>query len=87
VTVRDEAKGAIGGALLYLATTSEVPKTVTAQTNDAGQATLSAPTSGIYVLTAALAGFTPEVRAYALTVGCAGNVEIALKIGPMVIER
>jgi hypothetical protein len=87
VTVHDEAAAALPGVLLYLGATSGRPESLTAQTDDLGTATMHAPTSGVYVLTVALVGFTPEVRQLALKSGCSGQVDVALKLGPAVIER
>ncbi len=87
VTVHDEAAAALPGVLLYLGATSGTPEVVTAQTNELGAVTMHATGSGVFVLTAALVGFTPEVRALSLKTGCAGHVDIALKVGPTVVER
>jgi hypothetical protein len=87
VTVHDEGAAALPGVLLYLGATSGTPEALTALTDDLGRATLHAPASGVYVLTVALAGFTPEVRALSLKSGCSGDVDVALKLGPAVVER
>jgi len=87
VTAHDEAGAALPGVLLYLGATAGTPEVVTSQTNELGAVTMHAPGSGVFVLTAALLGFTPEVQALTLKAGCTGRVDIALKIGPSVVER
>ena len=87
VTVRDDAAAALPGVHLFLATTSGTPAVQSAQTDGVGKATLTAPTGGTYVLTAALLGFKPTVNAFTLRSGCAGQADLTLTVGPLVIER
>jgi hypothetical protein len=88
VSVADAAGGLFPGVALFMVemgnTSAEVLRAVT---DDAGIATFNPPSGGVYVVTAVLQAFSPEVRALTLRGGCTGSAKIVLKVGPTVVER
>jgi streptogramin lyase len=80
VSVTDTTGGALPGAPVSLIDLQSSTPAQVWRTDQQGEVTIHAKESGEYVVTAAVAGFVPEVRGVSLSSGCSGRVTFALKL-------
>jgi hypothetical protein len=88
VSVADPAGFAFPGVALYVVSMGDSSAEVArAHTNEQGVASFDLRAPDVYVVTAVLHSFSPEVRALTLRAGCTGSTSMVLKVGPMQVER